>query len=290
MKKKIKYLCFGFGQVAKYFIKNLTKSKKKFNFVATSTSPSKSKFFSKKKYLSLKFKNNSYDKRIINHIKESDYILVSIPPIKGKDLVIKYFFNHIRNSKFKSLVYLSSTSVYGDHKGRWVTEKSKTEPTSIFGKNRLNAENLWKKFQKRYSKPINVFRLSGIYSKENNIVKRIKLGTRLVVRKNNHFFSRVRVEDIASSIQKIFHFKNIKGEIFNVSDNLPASSEKVYKYAANALKIKSFKIISAKKIENKMLKSFYRDSKKVSNKKLKKKLKFKLKYPTYKKGLSDFIN
>ena len=71
---------------------------------------------------------------------------------------------------------------------------------------------------------------------------------------------------------------------------MPASSEKVYKYAANALKIKSFKIISAKKIENKMLKSFYRDSKKVSNKKLKKKLKFKLKYPTYKKGLSDFIN
>ena len=44
-------------------------------------------------------------------------------------------------------------------------------------------------FQKKYSKPINIFRLSGIYSKESNIVKRIKFGSRLVIRKKNHFFS-----------------------------------------------------------------------------------------------------
>ena len=125
--------------------------------------------------------------------------------------------------------------------------------------------------------------------KESNIVKRIKFGSRLVIRKKNHFFSRVRVEDIASTIRKLFYIGNIQGETFNISDNLPASSEKVYKYAANILKIKNFKIISTKKIKGKMLKSFYKDSKKVSNKKIKKKLKFKLKYPTYKKGLSDLI-
>ena len=107
--------------------------------------------------------------------------------------------------------------------------------------------------------------------------------------KNFYFKKNVVVISIIAG-KKIFFFKNIKGEIFNVSDNLPASSEKVYKYAANVLKVKSFKVISTKNIESKMLKSFYRDSKKVSNKKLKKKLKFKLKYPTYKKGLSDFIN
>ncbi len=289
MKKKVKYFCFGFGQVAKYFVKNLIQSKKKFDLVITSKSSSKKKFFYKKKYLSLKFKDSYYDKSIPNHIENSDFILVSIPPIKGQDLVIKYFSKYIRNSKFKNLIYLSSTSVYGDHKGSWVTEMSKTKPTSSFGKNRLYAENSWRKFQKKYSKPINIFRLSGIYSKESNIVKRIKFGSRLVIRKKNHFFSRVRVEDIASTIRKLFYIGNIQGETFNISDNLPASSEKVYKYAANILKIKNFKIISTKKIKGKMLKSFYKDSKKVSNKKIKKKLKFKLKYPTYKKGLSDLI-
>ena len=39
-----------------------------------------------------------------------------------------------------------------------------------------------------------------------------------------------------------------------------------------------------------MIKEFYKDSKKVSNKKMKKQLKIKLKFPTYKQGLRDIYN
>ena len=39
-----------------------------------------------------------------------------------------------------------------------------------------------------------------------------------------------------------------------------------------------------------MIKEFYKDSKKVSNKNMKSTLKIKLKYPTYKQGLRNIFN
>ena len=39
-----------------------------------------------------------------------------------------------------------------------------------------------------------------------------------------------------------------------------------------------------------MIKEFYKDSKKVSNKKMKKQLNIRLKYPNYKQGLRNIFN
>ena len=81
---KDKFFFFGFGQTAKYLIKNLEQSKKKFSFSATNTKKTTLKSFGKKKFLSFKFKNNLYDKKLIKTLSEADYILVSIPPQKKR--------------------------------------------------------------------------------------------------------------------------------------------------------------------------------------------------------------
>ena len=43
-------------------------------------------------------------------------------------------------------------------------------------------------------------------------------------------------------------------------------------------------------IKNEMLQNFYKDSKKVDNKKMKSFFKYNLKYPTYEEGLNDIFN
>ena len=48
------------------------------------------------------------------------------------------------------------------------------------------------------------------------------------------------------------------------------------------------KTIEMNEIENEMLKNFYKDSKKISNKKMKNYFNFELKHPTYIEGL-DYI-
>ena len=284
---KNKYFFFGFGQVAKYFLKYLIKKKKKFEFNTTSTLPTKKKIFSGKKYISYKLKDYEFDKAMLHEILSSNYILVSIPPKENKDIVVGNFGNILSLDPTKKIIYLSATSVYGNHNGKWVTEKAKLKTKTIMGKSRLHAEKFWIKLYKSNNINLNILRLSGIYSKENNAVKRLKEGPKLFIKKDKQFFSRIRVEDIASAVEKVFKKNNIKGEVFNISDDLPASSEDLVKFAAKLLKIKNLKSISTKKL-NGVLKDFYKDSKKVSNKKMKKILNIKLKYPTYKKGLIEF--
>ena len=126
--------------------------------------------------------------------------------------------------------------------------------------------------------------MAGIYSDEFNILKRLQLGKVQIVDKENHFFSRIHVEDIANILFKsLNNFKN--NEIYNICDDKPASQSEVAAYGARLLKIKYPTPIELKQVESEMLKNFYKDSKKVDNKKMKNFFNYDLKYPTYEEGL-----
>ncbi|OUX38359.1 MAG: hypothetical protein CBE33_00985 [Candidatus Pelagibacter sp. TMED273] len=287
MEKKIKFFFFGFGQTARYFVKELLKTNKKFIFKATNTKKSKILNFDKRKFKSFKFKNDIYDKKILEELQMVDYILISIPPQKKRDLVLENFGKVLINSNIKKIIYLSATSVYGNHRGRWVNENSKLKGKTVFGLARRATEKVWINFRKKYRLDVNILRVSGIYSKENNVLK--KIFQKNIYIEEKKYFSRIRIEDLATVIKKTF-FSKRKSMILNVSDNRPATNVEVAKYAAQLLKIKKLKAVPISKFKNKMIKAFYKDSKKVSNKNMRTKLKIKLKYPTYQHGLRDIFD
>ncbi len=287
MKKKNRFFFFGFGQSAKYFVKELISSKFFFSFYATNTKKTGTFNFTKKRFKSFKLNNEGFDKRLIKELVRSDYILVSIPPQNKKDLVLKKFRKSLQNAKFKKLIYLSATSVYGNHKGKWVNENSKLKGKTKFALGRKLAEKSWIKFRNKSNLDINIIRVSGIYSKENNVLKKI-LKKNIYV-KEKKYFSRIRIEDLANIIKKTF-LSTKKFMILNASDDKPSTNIEVVKYAAKLLKIKLLPPIPISQFKNKMIQEFYKDSKKVSNKNMKSKLKIKLKYPTYKQGLKNILN
>ena len=108
------------------------------------------------------------------------------------------------------MTYLSATSVYGDHKGAWVDEESETKPTSPNGLSRLNAEKLWMDFAKDKNLPLQIFRLSGIYSNVKNILLRIKSGEAKIINKKNHFFLEFMLKIL--QIFYLSHLKDLKRE------------------------------------------------------------------------------
>ena len=286
---KINIFCFGFGQVAKNFIKKINSKNIDITLTVTSREKSSKKVFDGVEYESFQFSEDSFDKSLIKNLGSSNYILVSIAPINGTDIVIKNFQNIFEGKKVKWLTYLSATSVYGDHKGEWVDEKSKTNPTSSTGVHRLKAEQSWMELAENQNLPIQIFRLSGIYSQESNVLKRLKSGNAKIIKKDNQFFSRIHVEDIAELLFKSLEQFKAK-EIYNISDDRPASSEEVILYGSKLLKIEPPELIELKSIESEMTRNFYKDSKKVNNKKMKDIFNFKLKFPTYIEGLNYIHN
>ncbi|MDC0418617.1 NAD-dependent epimerase/dehydratase family protein, partial [Pelagibacteraceae bacterium] len=221
----------------------------------------------------------------IENLKSSDHILISIAPINGKDIVIKNFQNILENIEAKWITYLSATSVYGNHNGKWVDENSKTNPTSTNGMDRLSAEKSWLNLAEEKNLPLQILRLSGIYSNQKNILTRLREGNAKIINKKNQFFSRIHVEDIANIL--FYSLQKFKAkEIYNVSDDKPASTEEIILYGSKLLKTKTPETVELSSIESEKVKNFYKDSKKVNNKKMKEFFNYKLKYPTYIEGLN----
>jgi nucleoside-diphosphate-sugar epimerase len=285
----MKIFCFGFGQVAKHFIQKIVSEKISVELNISSRQKTCEDIFESIKLKSYNFDNQNIDLEIYKKIEEADHILISIPPIESQDSVITHFKEVLKKSKCKWITYLSATSVYGNHNGAWVNENCKTKPTSPNGLGRLNVENKWLSFSREFNLPFQIFRLSGIYSNQNNILKRLISGQAKLIKKENQFFSRIYVEDIANILFcSLTKFK--PNEIYNISDDKPASQEDIIKYGSKLLNIDLPKSIEMNQLDNQMLKAFYKDSKKVDNKKMKKFFNYKLKYPTYVEGLNYIFN
>ncbi len=281
---EINLFCFGFGQVAKSFINKLLKNKIKINLITTSRNKTGEYNYSNLKYINFNFDEKSFDQNLLKEIKKFSHILISTPPISSKDLFLELLkLNNNLLDKSKWITYLSSTSVYGDHKGAWVDENSKLFPGSKKGKIRLEIENRWKILSKDF--PIQIFRLAGIYSKENNLVTRIKKNNSKIIKKKDHKFSRVHLEDISGFLfNSLENFKS--GEIYNIADDKPISNEEVINEILIKYILKSPSYIDYNDIEDLTLKEFYSDSKKVKNNKAKNFFDYELIYPTIREGLN----
>jgi dTDP-4-dehydrorhamnose reductase len=133
--------------------------------------------------------------------------------------------------------------------------------------------------------PVQIFRLSGIYSNEKNILVRLKSRDVKLINKKDHYFSRIHVEDISNILFKsLSKFKS--GEIYNLSDDKPSSSKEITLYGAKLLNIENIENIEVDEIKSEMLKNFYNESKKVSNKKVKNYFNYDFKFPSYIEGLN----
>lgn len=223
-------------------------------------------------------------------ISNFDFILISVPPnTDGIDPVFKLIKDQLIKCKdqIKWIGYLSSTSVYGDHKGEWVNENSKPNTPGERGKKRLKVEHSWLSLFEEFRLPIHIFRLAGIYGPDRNSLVRILNGKNTSIIKEGQIFSRIHVEDICRALYESIK-KPTPGEIYNLADDLPCAPELIDEYAVQLLsKPPLIRIPFNEAILSPMTKSFYQDCRKIDNKKFKKKFDFKLYYPSYKEGLTS---
>ena len=84
--KKLNIFCFGFGQVAKNFINKLQLEKFSINLSATSRDKTQKKKINSIEYNNFYFNDEEFDPKLIEELKQSDHILISIPPKNGIDL------------------------------------------------------------------------------------------------------------------------------------------------------------------------------------------------------------
>ena len=283
-KNKNKFLIFGCGFSGSFFAKTI----REFGYdVLTSsrspkTDPNSFIFNSEQGIVP--------DERIFNGV---THILSCIPPDKnGKDPVLESLQTKLQNLSLEWVGYLSTTGVYGNTRGNWVSEIDNPNPFQLRSYNRLNCEKKWIKS----GLPVQIFRLPGIYGPGRSTFEAIRNQKIRVISKKNQVFSRIHVADITNAIIYLLQNKNSLKfhQIINIADDEPCSQIEVIQYCYDLLGSKMPKPIlfeDAKKELSPMALSFWMENRRVSNKLLCKTLGYKLIYKNYKMGLKNcFLN
>lgn len=281
-----KIVIFGFGYTAEFLAKKLAL----LNFYVTGTTRDKNKTGRNNKtgYELVNFAGSDVEKSL----QSATHILISTPPTAlFGDPVLAHFVELIKKHALQTqwLGYLSSTGVYGDHDGKLVDESSAPLNLGVQGQLRLDAEQAWLSLAHEYQLPLHIFRIAGIYGPQRNALSRIAAGKTQTVYKENHFFSRIHVEDIATTLLASIETPNAFS-IYNLSDDEPAPAYEVDEYAASLLGVSLQRVPIENATLSAMAREFYTHHRRVSNSKIKRELLVKLKYPTYREGLKQLYD
>ena len=217
------------------------------------------------------------------------HILSCIPPDNnGNDPVLGSLKNKLKSLPLEWVGYLSTTGVYGNTQGDWVSEADQPKPLQNRSHNRLNCEREWIES----GLPVQIFRLPGIYGPGRSTFEAIRTKKIRVISKKNQVFSRIHVADITNAIIYLLQNKNSLKfhQIINIADDEPCSQIEVIQYCYDLLGLQMPKPIlfeDAKDELSPIAQSFWMENRRVSNKLLCETLGYKLLYKYYKTGLRN---
>ncbi|MEC8100372.1 MAG: hypothetical protein VX089_04065 [Pseudomonadota bacterium] len=274
--------CLGYGYIASFLFKELSA-----NGIKCLGVTNKKEILESPLTEGVSILPRKMTKEVIN---SSTHLIITAPPRKSICPILSKYNTIIKKANIRSIVYISTTGVYGNHNGKWVSEKSHYEgKMNKLIKNRIGAEKAWVKFAKKLFITLNVLRLGGIYGPE-----RPKLDRKLyenILTKKNHFFSRIHVFDISRLIVKILCNISTSGN-WNIVDKQPSTREEFILRIIELKNIKTYNFIDYK--ENKVLltearKRFWEANKKVSSKKAIEELHYSYLFPSYVSGLKHIV-
>ena len=219
-------------------------------------------------------------------------VLSSVPPDGEDDPVLDLHGADIAAmSGLRWIGYLSTTGVYGDTGGTLVDETAPLNPTSERSRRRIEAERQWLELYRSHRLPVHVFRLAGIYGPGRSAIEQVRAGQVPRIDKPGHLFSRIHVEDVASTLRASMARPD-PGAIYNVCDDLPAPQSDVVAYACALLGVTPPTPVPLEELAaemSPMALSFWRDNRRVDNSRMKHDLGAQLRYPDYRSGLQALL-
>jgi nucleoside-diphosphate-sugar epimerase len=147
----------------------------------------------------------------------------------GFESYLQIYLNGTRNllDRFEKILFTSSTSVYAQRDGSWVTEESETKPVRETGRVLLETEKVV------LSRGGTVVRLAGIYGPGRSaLLSKFLAGTATIDPEKDRFVNQVHRDDIASAI---FLLLTQGTQIYNVVDDQPMLQTDCYRWLAQRL-------------------------------------------------------
>jgi len=186
----------------------------------------------------------------------------------------------------RKIIYISTSGVYGDRQGAWVSEKSVVNPGTDRARRRLAAENLLRDWERRHAVPVAILRVGGIYGPGRLPLKRLRQGAPMLREEDCGYTNRIHADDLATvCLAAADHGQGI----YNVSDGHPTSMTDYFIRVAQRYGLPEPARISIEQAHVSLspeMMSYLAESRRLDNRRMLNELGVTLRYPTLQEGLA----
>lgn len=186
------------------------------------------------------------------------------------------------------LVYGSTSGVYGDCQGEWITETRPTNAQTARGKRRVDAETQIRRWKGLGS----ILRIPGIYAPNREggtPIARLQKGTPVLQAQDDVFTNHIHADDLARACCAAL-WRGKPQRVYHVNDDTVLKMGDYFDWAADfygfPLPTRISRADAAIEIGAMQL-SFMSESRRMVNTRLKKELRLVLRYPQIQQGLAD---
>ncbi len=216
------------------------------------------------------------------------------PPLQGntdpRSLALTRML--MRRSAPRSVVYGSTSGVYGDCAGAWVDENRRVNPITPRAQRRVDAEARVRHFGRLRSSAVrvNVLRIPGIYApdREGGTPRdRLLRGTPVLAREDDVFTNHIHANDLARACQLAL-WRGQPQRVYNVNDDSQLLMGDYFDMAAGVYGLATPPRISRAQAQTElpaMQLSFMSESRRMVNIRMKRELRLQLRYADVKDGL-----
>lgn len=220
-----------------------------------------------------------------------DEIFYFAPPPRTGDVDTRMsaFLRALDSNSPRRIVYISTSAVYGDCKGEWVTESQPLQPETGRGRRRMDAEMQLTAWCNDNDVQWTILRVPGIYGPGKLPLARLEQGLPVLQEADSPYTNRIHGDDLAAICVAAMHGESTN-TIFNVSDGHPGNMTDYFFRIADAAGLPRPPTVSraeAKQVLSAGMLSFLNDSRRLDNGKMLRELGIVLRYPDLDAGLKS---
>ena len=181
-----------------------------------------------------------------------------------------------------ALVYISTSGVYGDCGGQWVTETRPVAPVNGRAVRRVDAERRLRAWGRKRGVQVMILRAPGIYAADRLPLDRIRRGTPALVSAEDSYTNHIHADDLARLAWAAL-FRGRGQRVYHAVDAHPLKMGDWFDSCADAFDLPRpprVNRVEAEKVLSEALLSFLRESRQLSNARTTRELRLKYRYPT----------
>ncbi len=181
-----------------------------------------------------------------------------------------------------SIVYVSTTGVYGDCKGVFSDETRPVAPVNARAKRRVDAERVLRRWALRSEGKLSILRVPGIYAADRLPLDRLKQGTPALIPEEDVYTNHIHADDLAQIIALAL-FRAQPQRVYHTVDDSDLKMGEYFEQVALAFGLPSPPRLPRAELAAKvspMLLSFMSESRRLSNARMKRELGVRLRWPT----------